>query len=66
MRELTSERVKEAFGSSKIKFITNIDDLKSELFIINWHQKNLLLMSSSNFSGIDYKEFADKILELSR
>lgn len=61
---LSEERIKEAFGSAKIKVYTSVEDVKSELYMMNWHQKNLLLMSSENFSGLDYTEFANKIISL--
>lgn len=62
---ISEDRIKEAFGSSKIKVFTSVEDVKSELYMINWHNKTLLLMSSGNFSGLNYTEFAEKIIGLS-
>lgn len=58
-------QIKEAFGSNLIKVYTTLDDIKSELYMINWNHKNLLLMSSDNVSGLHFTEIAKKIISLS-
>jgi UDP-N-acetylmuramate: L-alanyl-gamma-D-glutamyl-meso-diaminopimelate ligase len=50
--------VKEAFGNDELKFFNNPDILVRFLRDINYKGKNLLLMSSGNFGGIDLKELA--------
>ncbi|HOS84368.1 MAG TPA: Mur ligase family protein [Bacteroidales bacterium] len=63
---ISEERIKEAFGSTKINVFTSVEDVKSELYMIRWNKKILLLMSSGNFSGLNYTEFAEKIIGLSK
>lgn len=59
---ITPEMVKEAFGGKNITVFTDAEILKSILLAQNWKNKNLLLMSSGNFSGINFKEFAQQII----
>lgn len=59
---LTPEMVKDAFGGKNITVFTDTEELKSGLLALNWQNKNLLLMSSGNFSGINFKEFAQQII----
>ena len=63
--KITKKRIREAFGSSLLKVYTNVEDVKSELYLMDWTQKNLLLMSSSNFSGLNFKKIAKKIEAIS-
>ena len=65
LKEFTVERVKEAFGSSLIKVLTSVEEVQTELYMTNWQHKNLLLMSSGNFAGLNFQEFSKKILSLS-
>ncbi|HCN84921.1 MAG TPA: peptidoglycan synthetase, partial [Sphingobacteriaceae bacterium] len=50
--------VKEAFGNDELKFFNNPDILVRFLSDINYKGKNLLLMSSGNFGGIDLNKLA--------
>ncbi len=60
--EITIEEVKEAFGTGNIKVFDNTDQLQKELKNMKWYKKNLLLMSSGNFSGIDFQSFSDELI----
>lgn len=62
LENISPERVKMAFGGNNITVFTETDALKKSLLSINWKNKTLLLMSSGNFSGIDYKTFAKEII----
>lgn len=62
--DISPEEVKLAFGSDTLKVFTSPEDIFSELFVLVWKNKNLLLMSSGNFSGIDFPSLAKKILSL--
>ncbi|MCK9561239.1 MAG: Mur ligase domain-containing protein [Bacteroidales bacterium] len=62
---LDENQIKEAFGSNLIKVYTTLDDIKSELYMINWTHKNFLLMSSDSVSGLHFTEIAKKIIALS-
>lgn len=60
---LTTEYVAECFGGNNIKVFINSKKLVSKLISTNWENKNLLLMSSGNFSGINFKELAEIIVK---
>ena len=57
--------VKEAFGNDKLKFFNNPEILVRFLSDINYKGKNLLLMSSGNFGGIDLSKLAESALTTS-
>lgn len=62
---ITEESIRATFGSSKIKIYSQLTDVKSELYTINWTNKILLLMNSSSNSTINYREIAQKIILIS-
>lgn len=55
--------VKASFGNTKLKFFNNAEILEGFLSYINYKGKNLLLMSSGNFGGIDLIKLSSKILD---
>ena len=59
---ITKEQVKEAFANRGIKVYTNSSRLLNDLLKINWKNKNLLMMSSGNFDGIDFNDLGEKII----
>jgi len=59
---ITEEQVKEAFVNPSLKVYTDSKKLQTDLQSINWKSKNLLMMSSGNFDGIDITEFGNKIV----
>ena len=59
---ISVEEVKNAFGGNNIKVYTNSKELLSDLLKENWENKNLLMMSSGNFDGIDFKDLGEKIV----
>lgn len=62
LSEITSARVKEAFGGN-VEVFTDSQELQNALKKIDFRNKNLLMMSSGNFDGIDVAEFAGKCLK---
>ncbi len=60
--EITAEQVKKAFDNPKIKVYTNSQKLQEDLQEMNWKNKNLLMMSSGNFDGIDINDFGKKLI----
>jgi UDP-N-acetylmuramate: L-alanyl-gamma-D-glutamyl-meso-diaminopimelate ligase len=62
LQPFTTEEVSVAFGGENLKVFTDADQLLSELLSLQWAGKNLLMMSSGNFSGTDMKELVKKIL----
>ncbi len=63
LKPITEEQVKNAFGGNNIRVVTNSDKLQEELLKINFENKNLLMMSSGNFDGIDFKALGEKIVK---
>jgi UDP-N-acetylmuramate: L-alanyl-gamma-D-glutamyl-meso-diaminopimelate ligase len=58
---ISKEQVKEAFGNPDAEVYTDSKSLLNDLFIINWKNKNLLMMSSGNFEGIDIGDLGKEI-----
>ncbi|EOR93902.1 Cytoplasmic peptidoglycan synthetase [Arcticibacter svalbardensis MN12-7] len=54
--------VKEAFGNNKLLFFNNCEILDEFLSCINYKGKNLLLMSSGNFGGLDLDRIAQRTI----
>ncbi len=59
---ITKEQVRESFGGDNIEVFTDSNLLFDKLRSYNWRDKNLLIMSSGNFSGIDIKKFGRDIV----
>jgi UDP-N-acetylmuramate: L-alanyl-gamma-D-glutamyl-meso-diaminopimelate ligase len=62
LEPLTAADVKKAFASNDLMVFTDVSELEKHLTSLNWNQKNLLLMSSGNFGGMDLKKLADTII----
>ena len=62
--DLSKNDVYNAFGSSKVKVFTSSKDLEKELYSKKWLNSNLLMMSSGNFDGLDFKELGVKIINI--
>jgi len=62
LKPLKPEMVAKAFSSKHLSVFTNSNDLVNELKSITWRGKNLLLMSSGNFDGIDLKKISNELL----
>ncbi|MFN3917488.1 MAG: UDP-N-acetylmuramate--L-alanine ligase [Flavobacteriales bacterium] len=60
--ELSKDDVKFAFGKGNITVFNNSEELQNILLSTDWKNKNLLMMSSGNFDGIDFKAMADKLI----
>ncbi|MFY8136563.1 MAG: UDP-N-acetylmuramate--L-alanine ligase [Flavobacteriales bacterium] len=59
---ISIDQVKEAFGSSNVEVFTDSKLLLAELKSISWNKKNLLMMTSGNFDGIDFAQMAEELL----
>ncbi len=59
---ITTKQVKEAFGGNVTVF-TQSNQLQEYLKSLDLKNHNLLLMSSGNFSGIDFNAFAKKLIK---
>ncbi|MCW3784997.1 UDP-N-acetylmuramate--L-alanine ligase [Plebeiibacterium sediminum] len=60
--KITIDEVTTAFGSKNVKVFDDTELLQKELKNIEWKNKNLLLMSSGNFSGIDFNIFSNELI----
>ena len=63
LKQLQPEKVNKAFNHKNSKVFTDIDELTNFLKSINFDNKNLLLMSSGNFSGINIKTLATNLIK---
>ncbi len=59
---LSENEVKNAFFSENVTVFTNSDELMKTVKAINFENKNLLLMSSGNFDGVNFEELGNEIL----
>jgi len=59
---ISGEDVMEAFNKQGLQVFTVKSDLEAYLHNKKWQNAVLLLMSSGNFSGLDFKELTDNII----
>jgi UDP-N-acetylmuramate: L-alanyl-gamma-D-glutamyl-meso-diaminopimelate ligase len=62
LKPLSAESVERAFDTKHLSVFIDSNALMRELKSIEWRDKNLLLMSSGNFDGIDFNRFAKELL----
>ena len=62
LEPITTDQVKEGFGGN-VTVYTDSQKLQNHLKDLNLDKQNLLLMSSGNFSGIDFKSFAEDLIK---
>ena len=60
--ELDEDNIKEAFNHRSLEVFTDKDKLVSYLKNIDWQNKNLVMMSSGNFGGINLQELGKEII----
>ncbi len=58
LEPITKQDVKNAFNTDNVTVFTDLNELKTEIEKIDYKNKNLLFMSSGNFSGLDFKEYS--------
>ncbi|HEX8516273.1 MAG TPA: Mur ligase family protein [Bacteroidia bacterium] len=61
LKPITEEQVRSAFGGNNITVCTDSQKLLASLEKTDFKGKNLLMMSSGNFDGIDFKELGQSI-----
>lgn len=62
MPELTPEDIAEAFDHDNLQVFNDIAVLKAHLLTINWHNRNLLMMTSGSFNNLDWNTLGQDIL----
>jgi UDP-N-acetylmuramate: L-alanyl-gamma-D-glutamyl-meso-diaminopimelate ligase len=60
---LSPDQVRKAFNHRNLKVYSDSEVLISYLLNHNWKNRNLILMSSGNFDGLDYPSFSRNILQ---
>lgn len=63
LQPIEPDMVKDCFGTASIKVFTDSQHLIESLKKIDWLNKNLLIMTSGNFSGVNLQEFAKEIVQ---
>lgn len=60
--ELTSNEVRKAFNNENLEVFTNQSDLIKHLKGLALKDRNILFMTSGNFSGLDLRKFANQLI----
>ncbi len=64
LQEISVDDVKKAFGGDNLEVYTDSEMITSLLREIEWKDRNLLLMTSGNFNGINLDEFGKSLLAI--
>ncbi len=62
MEMLSAEEIKQAFNNTDVLVFDDATKLEEFLLQQSWKNKNLLMMSSGNFGGININALADRII----
>ncbi|OYT14454.1 MAG: peptidoglycan synthetase [Bacteroidetes bacterium 4572_77] len=62
LEPISVEQVKKAFANENLQVFTDSQLLVNRILQESWKHKNLLLMSSGNFDGVDYIKLSEEIL----
>jgi UDP-N-acetylmuramate: L-alanyl-gamma-D-glutamyl-meso-diaminopimelate ligase len=62
LKAISKEQVKQAFASHNITVFTNSTEMVTELKKMQWQNNVLLMMSSGNFDGIDFKKLTQELI----
>jgi UDP-N-acetylmuramate: L-alanyl-gamma-D-glutamyl-meso-diaminopimelate ligase len=63
LQEISEKDIMDSFNCKDLKVFTDSLKLSEYLTNLDWNNKNLLLMSSGNFGGLDVKKLAKEIVE---
>ncbi len=61
LKPITMEQVKQFFGNEKLKVFTESKQVTDYLKSIKWSGKNLLMMTSGNFDGVDFVKLGEEL-----
>ncbi len=62
LEPITAQQVADAFGGENVTVYTDSDKVINDLLQNDFSNTNVLLMSSGNFSGVNLKKLAEKIV----
>jgi UDP-N-acetylmuramate: L-alanyl-gamma-D-glutamyl-meso-diaminopimelate ligase len=62
MEALSASDIKSAFANPKLEVFDRLDNMEAFLVSRKWENKNLLMMSSGNFGGLDLSGLCEKIV----
>lgn len=62
MEPISPEEIKKAFKRKDLMVFTESGDLEDHLLAQHWQGKNLLMMSSATFGGLDLKKLGEKVV----
>lgn len=63
LKDLSEKDIIDSFNNKNLLVFTDSQKLSDYLTGLDWNNKNLLLMSSGNFGGLDLKRLAKEIVE---
>lgn len=63
LKPVSKEQVMQSFGNRSLLVYTDSDEMKNYLISTKQNNSVLLMMSSGNFDGIDFKKLAESILK---
>ena len=61
---ITVEQIQSSFNRNDIMVYTDSKKLLEDILKMEWENKNLLMMSSGNFDGIDFTDVAKQIINI--
>jgi len=61
LASISEAEVKDAFATDNVTVYTESNKLVEALKAIDWKNKNLLMMSSGNFDGVDFKQLGEEL-----
>jgi UDP-N-acetylmuramate: L-alanyl-gamma-D-glutamyl-meso-diaminopimelate ligase len=62
LEPLSASDIRSAFANPQLKVFEQTEELEAFILSQAWQSKNLLMMSSGNFGGLDLAKLSDKIL----
>lgn len=62
LKPISADQVKTAFGGNNLEVIIDSKKIQEKLKSYDWKDKNLLLMTSGNFDGMNLNEFGENLI----
>jgi len=62
LADINVDQVRNAFGGTNVEVMNDAQVFRDFVENLKLENTNLLLMSSGNFSGIDFKKLADELI----